>query len=113
MNSLCTKLFSIPKNTQFYAWNEEDQFLCKDGYALAVTNSGEEIKIDPFKFEPGLHQCGSKNGIKSLRAGAKCTTDKDCPSTLNGTYAKCECSYSSTDKVCGILQENAEFLDYL
>jgi hypothetical protein len=109
---VCTKLFSLPKNTVFYAWTEEDLFLCKDGYGLLVSASSGQA-IDPFKFESGLYQCGSKNGIKSLRAGAQCSTEKDCPSNVNGTFAQCECSYGTNEKVCGILHENAEFTDYL
>ena len=109
---MCTKFFSLPKNSLLYAWREEDLFLCKDGYGLLVGNSESE-PLNPFSFQSGQYSCGSKNGIKSLRAGATCKSERDCPSNVNGTYAQCECSYSSTDKVCGILQENAEFTDYL
>lgn len=31
------------------------------------SNKGD---IDPFDFSPGLYSCGSKNGLKSLKAGA-------------------------------------------
>lgn len=62
-----------------YAWEEEDLFLCKDGYALKI-DENTRPDIDPFEFTPGLYSCGSKNGLKSLRAGAQCSTYKDCPS---------------------------------
>ncbi len=39
-----------------------------------------KAEVDPFDFSSGLYSCGSKNGLKSLKAGAQCSTYKDCPS---------------------------------
>ena len=52
---MCTKLFSLPKNTVFYAWTEEDLFMCKDGYALPDAATTTEQALDPFKFSSGLY----------------------------------------------------------
>lgn len=53
-----------------YAWEEEDLFLCKDGYGMRVEDVNNGGEIDPFKFTAGLYSCGSKIGLKSLKAGA-------------------------------------------
>ena len=50
--------------------------------------------IDPFYFEQGLYSCGSSPILKSLKSGATCKSYSDCPSTVPGVYAKCDCSYS-------------------
>lgn len=64
------------------------------------------------EFQASTVTCGSKNGLKSMRAGAKCDSDTDCLSNIDGIYAPCECSYNG-QKVCGILFENAEYSDYV
>jgi hypothetical protein len=74
--------------------------------------------MDPFAFSPGMvYECGSRHGLKSLKAGAACQTYMDCPSNVNGTYARCECPYTpsstSGSPICGILFENAEYTDYI
>eukprot|EP00347_Sterkiella_histriomuscorum_P014228 403361683 len=109
-NGICTKMFSMIRGSYLYAWNSDDLFLCKDGYALKVEASG---MIDPFIFEPALYQCGSTNSLKSLKSGLPCKLHTDCPSNQANIYAKCSCSYSSTDMICGILHENTEYKDYI
>ena len=57
--------------------------------------------VDPFNFTQGVYQCGG--GLKSTNAGSSCKNYTNCPANVKGFYAKCDCSYSSTNSICGIL----------
>ncbi|CDW83523.1 UNKNOWN [Stylonychia lemnae] len=109
-SGVCQQMFSMSPNTYLYAWSQEDLFMCSGGYGLLVDQKGV---INPFSFESGLYQCGGQNPLKSLKSGQACKSYVDCTSTQSGIYAQCGCSLSSTDQICGILQDNTEFQDYI
>ena len=85
---------------ELYASDEQDLFLCSDGYGLL--NSKDRSLGFLTKFVSGIYECGAKLGLKSLRAGYPCQAETDCPTNINGTFATCDCTYSGK-KVCGLL----------
>jgi len=94
---------------ELYASDEQDLFLCSDGYGLL---NSKGVGFLTQQFASGVYECGAKPGLKSLRAGYPCQAEKDCPTNINGTFATCDCTYSGK-KVCGLLWGNIEFLDYI
>lgn len=107
-NGICQPYFSLTKGSSLFAWNEEDLFLCSDGYGLLKGYNGE---LNVFDFKQGTYVCGEP--LKSLRAGSNCDNFKECPSSIDGLYAMCGCSYSSTNQICSILYSNQEYKEYV
>jgi len=97
---MCTSYFSLKDGQSkieayilegFWAWNQEDIFLCESGVALPLSLTVGSV-VDPFSFSSGVYICGGK--IKSEKAGMQCLSYKDCLTSKAGTYAVCGCTYS-------------------
>jgi hypothetical protein len=98
----CTQILSL----------ESDVSVLPEYNRVVFEQEGNEKMCDSGWYNRTTGKCFA--GVKSLQKGKVCSTDLDCPTTVDDIFAQCKCGFSvKGQKYCDVEGDDDEWQEAL